>query len=301
MRILLTGGTGFVGQALVARLVANGHELFLLIRETSITQSFTIFGEKVVLIRYNGEIEDLSKNLSKLNLDLVVHLASLFISEHNSVDVDPLIESNIIMPLKLLESMDYCGVKLFLNTGTSWQHFKGKDYNPVNLYSSTKQAFEDILTYYIEAKSFKAITLKLFDTYGPGDNRKKLFYWLRKSAIEKSVLNMSPGDQLLDLLYIDDIVDAYIIAIDCLFNIDSSKIYFVSNNNRITLKDVVLKYEQVTGHRIRVNWGNLCYRQREVMAPINAIEILPNWEPKVTLEEGISKMERQAKRLVTEF
>ena len=73
--------------------------------------------------------------------------------------------------------MKEVGVKILVNTGTSWQHYENKDYSPVNLYAATKQSFEAILQYYVEVASLKAITLKLFETYGLDDPRPNFFIY----------------------------------------------------------------------------------------------------------------------------
>jgi nucleoside-diphosphate-sugar epimerase len=96
-----------------------------------------------------------------------------------------------------------------INTGTSWQHFEQSNYNPVNLYAATKEAFEAIITFYKATSSLKVTTLKLFDTYGPNDSRYKIIPLLQKAFTEQKELSMSKGEQLIDFVYIVGIANAY--------------------------------------------------------------------------------------------
>ena len=87
-----------------------------------------------------------------------------------------------------------------------WQHFGTPDYRPVNLYAATKQAFEDVLAYYADAQGIAAVTLELYDTYGPGDPRRKLIRILFEAARSGEPIQLSPGEQVIELLHVDDAV-----------------------------------------------------------------------------------------------
>ena len=185
-------------------------------------------------------------------------------------------------------------VTKLINTGTSWQHFQNESYNPVCLYAATKQAFEDILKFYVETSDVKVITLKLFDTYRPDDPRPKLFTLLRKVAKQQTELAMSPGEQLIDLVYIDDVIEGYLLAAGRLMDNKVLNIeeYAITSRNPVSLKDLVGVYGQTIGKPLPVKWGRKPYRPREVMVPWNKGQRLPGWEPKIGLIEGIKRMER---------
>ena len=105
-----------------------------------------------------------------------------------------------------------------MNTGSYSQHYGGRAYSPVSLYAATKQAFQDILQFYCEVRGLRAVTLELPDTYGPDDKRPKLFSLLDRVARSGETLQMSPGEQLLDLLHVDDVVHGYEVAADGLLS-----------------------------------------------------------------------------------
>ena len=184
------------------------------------------------------------------------------------------------------------GPLLLVNAGTSWQHFEGRDYSPVCLYAATKQAFQDLLAYYVEACGLRVVTLKLYDTYGPLDTRPKLLSLLRKAARTATKLQMSAGEQLVDLVYIDDIVEAFLVAGRRLLDgeVKSAEDYGISSGKLMPLREVVELYQRVTGYKVDVEWGARPYRPREVMMPWSGLP-LPGWTPRISFEEGIRRTE----------
>ena len=207
-------------------------------------------------------------------------------------DIVPLINSNVKFSTQLLEAMNESGIKNIVNTGTSWQHFENNAGSPVNLYAATKQAFESILQYYIEANFFKVITLKLFDTYGPDDPRPKLFHLLEKISKTQEPLAMSPGEQLIDIVHVDDVINAFMIAAERLLTLQVTNHdrYAVSSGDPISLKKLVSIYEKETNIKLSIQWGGRPYRDREVMTSWSRGEIMPGWAPKVSLSNGIKQM-----------
>ena len=149
--------------------------------------------------------------------DVVVHLASLFLAQHNQNQVQALIDSNISFGALMLEAMIANSVFAFINTSSVWLHYNNEDYNPANLYASTKKAFSDVLRYYTEATPLKAITLELPDTYGPNDPRRKIVSILVESIQKREHISLTAGEQFLDLVHVDDIVDAFRLAANVSF------------------------------------------------------------------------------------
>lgn len=295
MKLLLTGATGYIGGQLAHRLVAQGHELAILVRPHSGLDLLKAVLPQIQVNIYDGSYASMLRALEAARPSTVCHVASLFLAQHKPEDVARLIESNLTFPTQLLEAMNQVGVKQLINTGTSWQHFQNESYNPVNLYAATKQAFESLLAFYVEAQGFKAITLKLFDTYGPGDTRPKLFNLLRKTALTGEPLRMSPGEQELDLVYISDVLDAYLLAIEGLSEVTKSTCYSVSNPIRVTLKELVEIYGESVHRPMNVEWGGLPYRPREVFVPWTKYLLPPDWRPKIGLKEGIALMEQDCR------
>ena len=292
MRVLVTGATGFVGGHLVKRLLKERHEVHVLVRPTT---DLALFGDdldRIVSHRHHGTTEGMVELVRNVQPDTVMHLASLFLGEHQPGDVDDLIASNVLLSTQLAEAMAANEVQLLINVGTSWQHHEDGDYNPVNLYAATKQAYRSILRYYIETANLKVINLELFDTYGPNDQRGKLFALLDRLRTSGDTLAMSPGDQQLDPVYIDDVSEAFIAALKRLRSdvVQDEETYSVRSQNPIKLKDLVKIYEDVAGSILKIEWGGRPYRAREVMAPWSRGETLPGWSSTITLQEGIKRI-----------
>jgi len=288
-RALVTGATGFIGSHLVRRLVGDGWHVECVVRPGS---DLSALPTEAVCRLHDGSTRTLTDIVTEASPHVVFHLASLFISEHTAEQVVPLVASNVLFGAQLLEAMSSAGVSALVNTGTSWQHFDDAEYEPVNLYAATKQAFEDIADYYVSARGLSMLTLELSDTYGPRDPRPKLFKLLADTAALGTTLQMSAGAQLIDLVYIDDVIDAFLRAAD-LVRCDTqgqASSYSVSATERISLRDLVELYAQVAGVNVRVNWGGRPYREREVMVPATCVPVLPGWQPRVVLHEGIARI-----------
>ncbi len=285
-RAFITGGTGFVGRHLARRLLDEGWKVGLLVRSDEFKQKAWEGGSAY---EYDGSTESVIAAVSQENPAIVFHLASLFLASHNASQVSPLISSNVLLGAQLLEAMKVCGCKKLVNVGTSWQHYLGGDYDPVCLYAATKQAFEAILAYYANAEAIAAITLKLFDTYGPEDPRPKLITKLREAMIANRPLEMSPGQQLISLVYISDVVNAFVQSAGRLLgsSISGLESYVVDADQPVALQDLVHSLEHVCSKKVPVRWGALPYRSREVMQPYRGGKRLPGWLPQVTLEEGL--------------
>ena len=280
---LVTGATGFVGSHLVRRLIKDGWETHIITRSSSSLKLLEDICDKVIVHQHNGTTNSMIDIIKEAEPDIVFHLASLFLAQHASEDIERLVQSNILFGVQLVEAMTLQGVTKLINTGTSWQHYENEDYNPVCLYAATKQAFEDMLKLYVEASELKVITLKLFDTYGPDDPRPKLFTLLRKVAKEQTELAMSLGEQLIDLVYIDDVVDSYLLAARRLINnrILGMEEYAVSSGKPISLKELVAVYGQTIGKPLPIKWGGRLYRSREVMVQWNKGQKLVGWKAKI--------------------
>tara|TARA_Y100001972_G_scaffold128999_1_gene193315 strand:- start:6963 stop:7853 length:891 start_codon:yes stop_codon:yes gene_type:complete len=293
-RVIITGATGFVGSNLARKFVQKGFEVYLIVREGSSYHNIQDIVSDVIIYTYTGDVKGIYQFLLNSKSDTIYHIASCFVAEHKSEDIDRLVDSNLLFGLKVAEAAQLAGIRYFVNTGTSWQHFNNSLYNPVCLYAATKEAFEKLLDYYAESLTFNVISLHLFDTYGETDKRPKLINMLSQFSREGRVLDLSPGEQLLDLVHIDDVISAYLIAGKLLRErkVSGHKIYGVSSGNSISLRSLIMLFEEVSGSKVKVNWGAREYRKREVMEPWTNFDQLPGWEPKINIREGLERIQQ---------
>ena len=292
MKILITGATGFIGKALTQKLLAEQHTVYALVRSS--TDVRFLKTENIPYYTFDTDIENLVAFLQKENFDGVIHLASLFLKTHKTNDVKNLIDSNILFGSLLLEAISQTNIHWFINTGTFWQHYKNKIYAPVNLYSATKEAFKNLAEFYVETSRINFLTIELNDTFGPNDTRPKIFNIWKKIAETGEALDMSPGEQIIDISYIDNVVDAFYHMTILLQN-DTKKKYSgktvaLYSKEKMSLKKLAKLFEKTTGLTLHINWSARPYMPREVMIPWKRGAPIPKWKPKVSIAEGIKKV-----------
>ena len=286
--MLVSGATGFVGAHLVRHLAGRGVAVGCLVRDTSAASSLD---PAATILRHRGGTEELQAIVRAFAPQCVVHLASYFVAEHQPQDVAPLIAANLVFATQLADAASSAGVEHFVNTGTSWQHYEDEPYNPVCLYAATKQAFDDILRFYRERSGLRVVTLELSDTYGPGDPRKKLMSLLVDRINDGQGLSMSGGEQRIGLVFISDVVDAFVRAIEIVGTLSPGEEarFAVGATEEPSLRDLVALFEREAGRKLDIGWGERPYRQREVMMPWHG-PALPGWQPRIDLPTGIRRV-----------
>lgn len=285
LRLLVSGATGFAGRHLARYLIAAGATLGCIVRPDS---DLSTLPREAAALRHDGGTEQLHAIVRDFAPDCIVHLASHFVAEHQPPDVVPLVGANLLFATQLADAAAAAGVPRFVNTGTAWQHYEDAPYNPVCLYAATKQAFDDILRYYREAVGLRVVTLELSDTYGPGDPRRKLVPLLVDLARQGRALAMSPGEQRISLVFISDVVAAFVRAIGLTAELrpGEERRYAVTADEAPSLRALVALVEREAGRRLDIEWGGRPYRRREMMAPPPG-QRLPGWKPAVDLQSGI--------------
>lgn len=287
MNILVTGSTGFIGKHFTKYIIQNlNANIHAIVRRSSDIKDLK--NSNVNLVYYDGTFNSLNDFFSKNKIDVVVHLAAFSKSENKSFEIDNLLDSNIKFGCHLLEAACINNCKNFVNTGSYFQNYFSEEYYPSFLYSATKQSMQNIIDYYVVNRGLTAITLKLFDTYGPGDNRKKIINLFKEYQELGRELEMSPGEQEIRLTYIDDVVKAFIIAVNMIRDSQDHKIYYVGSR-AYKLKDVAQIFEEVTGKAINIKWGALPYRKNQPLKSYIG-DLLPTWESEVDLKDGIKML-----------
>jgi nucleoside-diphosphate-sugar epimerase len=278
-RVLVSGGTGFIGSALTRRLIELNAHVGVLTR----TQPTV---KPVEWIKVDQEHSFPSEEIEQFRPNIVIHLATLFKADHEVSDIQPLIRSNIEFGTQLLESAERLGA-VFVNISSSWQHFDGQAYSPVSLYAATKQAFLDIAHYYAEAGvDFRNLTV--YDTYGPHDQRNKIVSQLLKAGFQGQGIDMGPGDQLINLLFVEDVISAILHIATLPQTTEPMALdYVVRTENSITIRDLVETIEQVIDSNLGARWGVRPSRPREMTTDWCFGRILPGWHQRFPLAEGI--------------
>jgi nucleoside-diphosphate-sugar epimerase len=105
------------------------------------------------------------------------------------------------------------------------------------------------------------------------------------------VTQLSPGNQNIDFLYIEDVIEGITSAIQALSSNATQpyKTYGLYSGQPVTILELVDLLEDISPIHPFVRFGALCHRDREVMQPVY-IERLPNWTPRIKLKDGLRKI-----------
>jgi nucleoside-diphosphate-sugar epimerase len=105
---------------------------------------------------------------------------------------------------------------------------------------------------------------------------------------------MSPGEQIIDISFIDDVIEAFFILSRQLHNghttIKNGEIFGVKAVNRYSLKELAVSFEELIGKKLNIQWGKRSYRDREVMIPWENVKVVPGWRPKFPLTEALHRL-----------
>jgi len=290
MNVLVTGATGFLGSHVMPELLKRGHHVGALLREESVRDRVP---RECWVWKMAADHDGLVEALTTFRPDVVVHLAALYICEHDQEDIRPLIRTNIEFGAQLLEGMRAAGCEALVYAGSAWQHYHDQEYCPVNLYAATKQAFSALADYYRDAAGLRVLELHLYDSYGPNDPRPKLLNRLLAAAETGGDMAMSEGTQRMHLVHVNDLSRGVAMACDQVrtFEPGERRVYRLPSHKALTLREVVATLDAVDpSHPVRVRWGERPFRHREVFTPWEGAPVLPGWRPEYTLAEGLSKI-----------
>lgn len=142
-----------------------------------------------------------------------------------------------------------------------------------------------LAAYYVRADLLKMVTLKLLDTYGPNGPRPKLFTLFECISSSGERLKMSPGEQRLGLVYIDDVVDAFLMAGEYIETLPDRAMpsYIIAPVHLYSLREIAALYEAANGKRLEHKLGRTPIPLSE---SYGAGARLPTWRQKLAWQMG---------------
>ena len=271
-KILITGGTGFIGAHLVQNL-KNNNKIYLIVRKKIKSSDKNV--KKVFFKNYY----DLNLKLKKIRADIVIHCATHYVKNHNYNDVEKIISSNILFGNILLENLKKMHAKKFINFTTVWENYNGKVGNAGNLYSASKQSFKNIIKYYaVLNKNIKFYDLFISDTYGKNDKRTKLVNIIKKKISTKKKLLLISKKLSINLTNIQDIISAVNIILDKKIKPGS---YLLKNNKNYFLGDII---KQISlRKKLKIKW----MLKKKIIEKFYSIKKLPMWNPRFSSKKKL--------------
>lgn len=300
MRIIVTGGAGFIGSAVVESLVAFEHEVYVIddLSTGHISKLDEVRrGGEITFHRFDIRSDKLSELFEQVRPEVVVNLAA-----QASVPVsvaDPVLDAdvNIIGLIRVLEASVASGARKIVQTSSGGTIYGAQRKYPVaetakgrpeSPYGITKRAGEDYLRFYREERDLDFTSLALANVYGP---RQDPFGEAGVIAIfaNKLVAGEVPridgtGDQTRDFVFVEDVADAFAKACDA----GSGETINIGTGAETSINELYGSMAAIAGYtgepdRGPARKGDL---MRNALDPSKAAKVL-GWKPWTTLEDGL--------------
>ncbi len=297
MKLLVTGGAGFIGSNLADALIDAGHNV------TIIDDLSTGRKENVPLKAEFHKLEISSPVVDKVfemgGFDMVFHLAAQM-DVRKSVQ-NPIFDAevNILGGINLLQASVKHGVKKFIFSSTGGAVYGEQEYfpadekhplNPISPYGVSKMTLEKYLYYYWSEFKLPYISLRYANVYGPRQNERGeagvvAIFCSRLLKGERAVVN-GDGLQTRDFVYVDDVVKSNLLAM----GYGKNGYFNVGTGKETDINTVYDKIKKDTGSsQQRINGPALPGEQRRSVISYDLIQKILGWTPAVSLDEGIQK------------
>ncbi len=298
-RVLVTGGTGFIGSHLTKALIDQGHDVAVIHRSSSDFGRIQNVLDKIQL--YPADLRDtevVAKIIEDFNPEAIFHLATYYAVNHKSQDIVKMVDTNVLGTINLLEAARQFGVTLFVNTSSCFVYQPSQqavtEESPVgaiNLYALTKLQAEDACSFYAKEYGQRCVTLRLFSPYGPSDHQRRLIPYIIKTFLNKERPQMTTGKQQWDFVYVTDIVDAYLKVLAALDLPSGHVIFNIGSGEATSVYNIGEELKEILEGDQFPNWGAIAHRPNElwfVCADITKANRILRWRPHIRiLEQGL--------------
>lgn len=297
MKILITGVDGFIGRHLSNELLQRGHFVAGLGRNKKTEIKLSTY--------YTGDILD--KNLlekTAKDIDVIVHLAALTSHKDITGNKSKALETNFFGTKNILEIFSKSKtVKKFFYPSTGKVYGKisqlpiteNHPTNPLNVLGKSKLKVENLIESYNNNKK-SLVIFRIFNIYGPGQNKNFLIPTIMKQ-LSKNVKEIILGDieAKRDYIYIDDVIDAFILAIEKKIPLGLS-IYNICTGIGSSASQIIDLMSKIKNAKIEIKVNPDLIRADEMKEEYGSFEKVQRelgWEPKISLEEGLKKLCKQ--------
>ena len=296
MRVLVTGGAGFIGSTVARVLLEEGHDVTVLDNLSKGFRELVPEGAHFI----DGDLENVEALPDWLRgHDAVIHMAA-FIEVGRSTK-EPLIfaENNIMNSVRLLEGMRKAdvGKVVFSSSATVYGTPKTlpmREDDPLgtqsNPYGASKVATEAFMATYHELYGMDAMVLRYFNPYGPGEMHEPETHaipnFIRAALAGRAIPLYWKGEQVRDFIYVDDLARAHTAVLE-----GKGLDYFnIGSETGTKIIDMVNEILDITGAQVEIE--DLGERPGDVEASYASSEKLmreTSWRPQVSLREGLER------------
>lgn len=292
-RVLVTGGSGFIGRHLVHALHEVGAQVHLILRQPSPAPAChqVYIGD----LRQGTFVDNVVANSSP---DVVFHLAASRARSLSREAFSEAIDINIIGSLNLLEGLSHTyGIKRVVMLGTAEEYGRGpvpfrEDVreSPVSAYSLSKICATHLAQVMAQTMELPVTVLRPSVAYGPGQREDMFLPALICALLRGERFPMTAGEQTRDFIYIADLVEALCMA--GLDNTTAGEVINIGGGRATKISDLVDKVELMTQSQGMARRGAVQYRPGEAMQyllDISKATRLLGWCPSTSLEQGLQQ------------
>jgi nucleoside-diphosphate-sugar epimerase len=289
MRVLITGGNGFIGRHLAESLLKSGKEVAIYGKH----DPANIENTRVSL--FGGDITDketLLKSVLKYNPTEIVHMAALTgisrcsIVPQQAFNVNVYGTFNVVMAaMKTNSRLIFASSREVYGETVGEVTTEDTPLLPNNVYGLTKFFGEKIVTWSESKCELDNTILRFTNVYGPrGDN-----YGVQKiikKALQGEKIQVLGGNQIINPVYVDDVVRAISMALEN--KLAKKEIFNVGSHDNVRLSDLIHKIIENVGGEIETQ--NMPYRETETMLfrpDLDKINRILGWTPQVDLDKGL--------------
>ncbi|OGY24918.1 MAG: UDP-glucose 4-epimerase GalE [Candidatus Woykebacteria bacterium RBG_16_39_9b] len=296
MKILVTGGAGFIGSHTTKQLLDGGHKAIVY---DNLSRGFKdlVDPRAEFVLGDVSEKEKLKKALS--GVDAVIHMAAFIIVPESVRKPDLYYQNNVLGTKVLLGAMEEVNVKkiIFSSSATVYGdplelplNEESEIKKPANPYGQNKLDMERLCKDFGEKTGSDVIILRYFNPYGPGEKHSPETHAVPnfiKSTLAKQPIPLYwKGEQIRDFIYVEDLSRAHIAAVTA----NEYKIYNIGTEVGTKVIDVVNLIFKIVGYTVPIN--DLGERAGDVPALYTSSEKIQKdfgWRPRFSLHEGLKK------------
>ncbi len=296
MRVLVTGGAGFIGSHIVGRLVLEGHQVSVIDNlSTGKSENLNPQAEFYKLDIENPRIE---KAIKKEKPEVICHLAAQMDVRRSVADPAFDAKINIIGMINILENAVRCGTRkvIFSSTGGAiygdggpYPTTENHKAQPVSPYGISKLTGENYLYYYHVMYGLNYVSLRYANVYGPrqdpfGEAGVVAIFAKKMLRNEQPLINGN-GMQTRDYVYVEDVVNAVMLSLENNVN----DIFNVGTGIETTVNDLFSLLVELTGSSVREMHGPAKKgEQMRSCLGFDKIRKTLDWEPSVPLRTGLA-------------